>query len=208
MRILGQISLGLTRWRPACSLATIVVVLNCAAFASAAPYGVDLDGRPVELAQSTAPAIVLFFTASDCPIANRYEPEMLRLEREFAPSGVEFWWVYPNPGDTPEMIRQHQAQYQGSTHVIRDTQQSLVQISRVTVTPEAAILLPENGALREIYRGRIDDRYIAFGQERPRALHHELEDAIAALLAKRAIATTGGPPIGCSIVPLKAGNRP
>jgi hypothetical protein len=33
------------------------------------------------LASSTAPAIVLFFTASDCPIANRYEREMLRLAR-------------------------------------------------------------------------------------------------------------------------------
>jgi hypothetical protein len=201
-------NLSLTRWRAAWRLAAVLLVLKSAAFASAAPYGVDLDGHPIALAKSTASAIVLFFTASDCPIANRYEPEMLRLEREFAPSGVEFWWVYPNPGDTPEMIRHHQAQYQGSTHVIRDTQQSLVQIANATVTPEAAILLPENGALREVYRGRIDDRYIAFGQERPRALHHELEDAIAALLAKRAIAKSGGPPIGCSIVPLKAGSRP
>ena len=53
-------------------------------------YGVDLDGHPVMLARSTAPAIVLFFTASDCPISNRYEPEMLRLEQEFGPSRVEF----------------------------------------------------------------------------------------------------------------------
>ena len=91
---------GSAAWRFAASQFAALVIMHCAALAATAPYGVDLDGHPVMLAQSTAPAIVLFFTASDCPISNRYEPEMLRLEQEFAPSRVEFWWVYPNPEDT------------------------------------------------------------------------------------------------------------
>ncbi len=197
----------LTRWSVAQRFTVLMLAVRCAAFASAAPYGLDLDGHPVYLSHSNAPAIVLFFTASDCPIANRYEPEMLRLEHEFATSGVEFWWVYPNPGDTAEQIRNHQSQFAGSTHVIRDTQQSLVQIAHATVTPEAAILVPSSGTLREVYHGRIDDRYIAFGRERPRALHHELEDAIAALLAKRSVPEPAGPPVGCSIVPLQLRSR-
>jgi hypothetical protein len=194
---------SLTRWRAAWFFTGVLLTLNAAALASTDHFGVDLDGRPVPLAKSTAPAIVLFFTASDCPIASRYEPEMLRLEHEFASSGVEFWWVYPNPEDTVEMIRHHQSQFAASARIIRDTQQSLVQITRVTVTPEAAILVPANGTLREVYHGRIDDRYIAFGQERPHAMRHELEDAIAAVLAKRAVPQPGGQPIGCSIVPLQ-----
>jgi hypothetical protein len=185
----------------------LLLALRCVAFAAPAPpnapHGTDLDGHPVLLAQSAAPAIVLFFTASDCPISNRYEPEMLRLQQKFAAAGVEFWWVYPNPGDTAEVIRRHQAQFPGSARVLRDTQQLLIHLSRATVTPEAAVLIPGNGTLREVYHGRIDDRYIALGQERPRAMHHELEDAIAALLAKRAIPPPNGPPVGCSIVPLK-----
>jgi hypothetical protein len=200
--------LSLTRCSVARSFTALVLALQCAAFAAAAPYGLDLDGHPVYLSHSTAPGIVLFFTASDCPIANRYEPEMLRLEHKFASSGVEFWWVYPNPEDTAAIIRHHQAQFPGSGHVIRDTQQSLMQIAHATVTPEAAIFVPVNGALREIYHGRIDDRYISLGQERPYALHHELEDAIAALLAKRTIPESGGPPVGCSIVPLQIRSRP
>jgi hypothetical protein len=194
-------------WRFTAKFVTLLA-LNYAAFAATAPYGVDIDGHPVMLAQSTAPAIVLFFTASDCPIANRYEPEMLRLEREFAPSGVEFWWVYPNTEDTAETVRRHQSQFGGSAHVLLDTQQQLVRAAHATVTPEAAIFIPGNGALREVYRGRIDDRYIALGQERPRAMRHELENAIAALLAKHPVAQPGGPPIGCSIVPLEARSRP
>jgi hypothetical protein len=193
--------LSLARWRAAWSFTAVLLNLSAAALASADHYGVDLDGRPVSLAKSTAPAIVLFFTASDCPIANRYEPEMLRLEHEFASSGVEFWWVYPNPEDTAEVIRHHQSQFAASAQAIRDTQQSLVQIAHVTVTPESAVLVPANGVLREVYHGRIDDRYIALGQERPHALHHDLEDAIAALLAKRTVREPGGQPVGCSIVP-------
>jgi hypothetical protein len=183
------------------------LALHGSAFAATAPYGVALDGHPVMLAQSTAPAIVLFFTASDCPIANRYEPEMLRIERKFASSGVEFWWVYPNPSDTAEVIRRHQSQFGSSAHVLLDAQQQLVHAAHATVTPEAAIFIPESGALREVYRGRIDDRYIAFGQERPRAMHHELENAINALLAKEMIVNPAGPPVGCSIVPLDAATQ-
>jgi hypothetical protein len=186
----------------------VSLTLQSTALAANAPYGVDLDGRPVMLAQSTAPAIVLFFTASDCPIANRYEPELRQLEQKFAPSGVEFWWVYPNPGDTAAVIRQHQSQFSATSHVILDKDQSLVHLAHATVTPEAAVLIPGGGTLREVYRGRIDDRYISFGQERPHALHYELEDAIAAVLARRPVQEPGGPPVGCSIVPLEASSHP
>ena len=111
--------------------------------------------------------------------------------------------MYPNPEDTAAVIRQHQSQFAGSAHIIVDTGQSLVHLTHVTVTPEAAVLIPSNGTLREIYRGRIDDRYISFGQERPHAMHNELENAISAVLAKQTIPKPGGPPVGCSIVPLE-----
>ena len=75
---------GSAVWRFTASQFAALLILCCSALAATAPYGVDLDGHPVMLAQSTAPAIVLFFTASDCPISNRYEPEMLRLEQKFA----------------------------------------------------------------------------------------------------------------------------
>lgn len=106
----------------------LLLALDCAASGSVAHYGVDLDGHPVDRAHSSAPAIVLFFTASDCPIASRYEPEILRLERKFSSAGVEFWWVYPNPDDTADAIRRHQSQFSASARVLCDTQQSLAQM--------------------------------------------------------------------------------
>jgi hypothetical protein len=75
-------------------------------------------------------------------------------------------------------------------------------MAQVTTTPEAAVFVPRNGALREVYRGRIDDRYLSLGTERPQATHHDLEEAIRAVLAGKLVPQPGGPPVGCSIVTL------
>jgi len=176
------------------------------ALCASQPFGVDLNGHPIDrLAPPGSPAIVLFFAASDCPISNRYVPEIERIEREFKPAGVRFWWVYPNPEETPEAVRHHQQQFDIHADVVLDNRQRLTAIAHATITPEAAILVSSGTALREVYRGRIDDRYLSLGQERPSANRHDLEDALHALLANRPIPAPGGPPVGCSIVPL---NKP
>ncbi|MFZ0691476.1 MAG: redoxin domain-containing protein [Acidobacteriaceae bacterium] len=181
-----------------------IVLLICgstSAFA-AQPFGVDLAGRPVDrLAPPGARAIVLFFAASDCPICNRYIPEMQRLDREFAPAGVRFWWVYPNPEDTAEVVRRHQQQFDIRGDTVLDTEQRLTTMAHATITPEVAVFVPGKDTLREVYRGRIDDRYLSLGQERPSADKHELEIALRALTANRPVPAPGGPPVGCSIVP-------
>jgi hypothetical protein len=180
----------------------VLVICISGAACEAQPFGVDLNGRPVDrLAPPGARAIVLFFAASDCPICNRYIPEIERLDREFAPAGISFWWVYPNPEDTAEVVRRHRQQFDIHGDTVLDTQQRLTAMAHATITPEVAVFVPERDTLREVYRGRIDDRYVSLGQERPSADKHELEMALRALTANRLIPAPGGPPIGCSIVP-------
>ncbi len=167
--------------------------------------GTDLSGNPVEtLAPDGTKALVLFFAASDCPISNRYVPEIDRLNREFAPQGVAFWWVYPNPADTADIVRHHQQQFNFHGQIVLDTEQRITQMAHATMTPEVALLIPDSSQLREVYLGRVDDRYIALGQERPTATRHDLVDAIHAVLAHQAVPRPGGPTVGCSIVPLNA----
>lgn len=164
---------------------------------------VDLNGRPVsQLAPPGARAVVLFFAASDCPISNRYVPEIQRLTKQFEPLGVRVWFVYPNPGDDAEVIRAHDLEFSITANTALDTGQNLMQMAHVTVTPEAAVFVPQDGKLRQVYRGRIDDRYLALGTERPQATRHDLEEAIRAVLAGKPVPQPGGPPIGCSIVTL------
>ena len=147
--------------------------------------------------------VVLVFAATDCPISNRYVPEVTRLSRHFAPQGVRFWWVFPNPGDTPATVAGHIREYAIADSALLDRRQALVRRARVSVTPEAAVFRVDGNALREVYHGRIDDRYLAFGRERPAASRHELEAAVAAALAGKAVAPAGGPAVGCAIVPSK-----
>jgi hypothetical protein len=164
---------------------------------------VDLNGHPVtELAPPGTRAIVLFFAASDCPVSNRYIPEIQRLTKQFEPLGVRVWFVYPNPGDNASIVRAHDLEYSITASTALDTTQSLTQMAQVTTTPEAAIFIPRNGALHEVYRGRIDDRYLSLGTERPQATRHDLEDAIRAVLAGKLVPQPTGPPVGCSIVTL------
>jgi len=165
-------------------------------------HAMDLQGREIhQLAVAGARAVVLIFAATDCPISNRYIPEVTRLNSELASQGVVFWWVFPNPGDTLPIVRKHSADFSISTPVLIDLHQELVRISHVAVTPEAAVFAVDHDHLREVYHGRIDDRYIAFGQERPQATHHELEEAIQAVLAGRAVPQPSAGPVGCSIIP-------
>ena len=119
---------------------------------------VDLAGRPIEsLAPKGTRAVVLFFTATDCPLANRYVPQMSALTQ--SRRGVEVWFVYPNAGDAADLVRAHQAEYRIKSPTALDTGHALSQWARATVTPEAAIFVPDGHGLREIYHGRIDDRY-------------------------------------------------
>lgn len=173
---------------------------------AAQPFGTDLQGRPVDrLAAPGSKAVVLFFAASDCPISNRYIPEIERLQRATAADGVRFLWVYPNPGDTAPIVRAHDRQFAIApdtiSDTILDTGQRLTALAHATLTPEVAILVPAASGWREVYRGRIDDRYVALGQERPHAMKHDLELAIRAVVANQPVPSPGGPTVGCSIVP-------
>jgi hypothetical protein len=190
----------------AAHLICALVVLWSGVLSAATPasFGVDLDGRAVRsLASQDSRAVVLFFVASDCPISNRYVPEMRRLEGEFAAQHVRFWVVYPNPGETVEGIRAQRRAYGQSAAVLLDPNQSLVKLAGARTTPEAAVFTLAAGGLHEVYIGRIDDRYINFGKQRPQATRNDLEDAIKASLGGMPVRQPKGRAVGCSIVPLR-----
>jgi hypothetical protein len=161
-----------------------------------------LGGAPVDALQAPpdTKAIVFLFTSTDCPISNRYAPEVRRLVAAFAPQGVVFRLVYPAAADTPEAIRTHMAafSYEGAAGALRDPALALVKFAGATITPEAAVYA--NG--RIVYRGRIDDRYVDLGVERPKASTHDLEEAIAAVVAGKPVKHATTQAVGCYIADL------
>jgi hypothetical protein len=179
---------------------TLLLPLSAWCLSKDEPFGIDLDGKPIsDLAGPGVRVVVLIFAASDCPISNRYVPEIARLSKEFSPN-TRIWWVFPNPGDTATVVAQHMRDFDIHEDTLLDPRQELVERARAKMTPEAAVFVVRGPDLDEVYNGRIDDRYISLGQERPRAGHHDLEAAIRAALAGKPVPQPGGPPVGCSIV--------
>jgi thiol-disulfide isomerase/thioredoxin len=136
---------------------------------------------------------VYIFVRSDCPVSNRYAPEIQQLQAEFAPKGVAFTLVYPDKDETTAQVNQNLHDYGYHLPVERDSDHKLVAAAHATITPEAAVF--EGGKL--IYHGRIDNLVAAFGKVRPAATTHELQDAIEAALAGRAPAVSYEPAVGC-----------
>jgi len=163
---------------------------------------VDLENRAVDPFQVApgAKAVVFVFTTTDCPISNRYAPEIRRIVEQYGPRGVVFRLVYPGPNETPAAIREHMAafSYNGAADALRDPTLALVKYVGATITPEAAVY----AGGRVVYRGRIDDRYVDLGVERPAARTHDLADAIAAAVAGKPVAHATTQAVGCFIADL------
>lgn len=155
------------------------------------------DGTPVSPLAGGAPATVLVFTASDCPISNRYAPEVRRLAARHAAAGVRVWLVYPNVGEKPEAARDHAAAFDYGLPVAIDAAGVLSARAEATVTPEVAVF---DRAGQLVYRGRIDDRYVDFGVDRPTPTTHDLADALDAVLGGRPVAVPRTHAVGCAIV--------
>jgi len=176
---------------------TLAVLLVSGTLHADSPRGVfDLDGRsvdPLALSAGTR-AHVLVFTTTDCPISNRYAPEIQRLAVAYRDLGVTFWLVYPVPGDTPDKIRAHAAQFGFELPIARDTRAALVKHTAVTVTPEVAVI---SAGGEVAYRGRVDDRYVDFGRDRPAPTTRDLDQALTSLLAGRTIEPKTTRAVGC-----------
>jgi hypothetical protein len=157
----------------------------------------DLKNHPIDPFQKTdAKAVVFIFVRTDCPISNRYAPEIQRISQKYASQGISFWLVYPDPDAAPDEIAKHVKEYQLALNVLRDPRHVLVKRAGVLVTPEAAVFTP-NG--RELYHGRIDDRTVDFGKDRPEPTSHDLEDALDAALNGRPVPSRTTSAVGCYI---------
>ena len=140
-------------------------------------------------------AVVLLFVRADCPISNRYAPEIQRLQKAYAPRGIEFHLVYPERGLPAAAIEQHRRDYGYTIPAIADGNRFYTARAQARTTPEAAVFV----AGRLVYRGRIDDRYADFGKTRPAPSHRDLDAVLAAIAEGRAAPFHWTRAVGCAI---------
>ena len=141
-------------------------------------------------------ATAYVFTTTDCPIANRYAPELHRLHEKFARRGIRFRMVYVNPRESDAAIREHARTFGYAMDTLRDASHALVKKFGITVTPEAAVV---DSRGRLLYRGRIDDRYADIGVDRVQPTRRELHDALEAIDEGRSVLVSSAPAVGCIV---------
>lgn len=145
---------------------------------------------------SSGKATVLLFLGVDCPISNRYSPEINALVKTYESRGIKFVGVYCDPAESAKSIAEHQAKFGCHFEAVHDTQRVLQKLCGATTTPEVAVLQTD-GTL--VYRGRIDNRYVTFGTMRSKATESDLEDVLKSLEAGHSIVPRVTKPVGCTI---------
>jgi AhpC/TSA family len=193
---------------PAATVVTMLLACGLAVLAGPATRGQtpdprphDLDRRPVDpFRDAPDTLVVLVFVQADCPVSNRYAPELQRLQRRFEPRGAAFWLIYPDPAEDAAAIREHLRAYGHTMRALRDPRHHLVARAQARVTPEAAVFTAGG---RLLYHGRIDNRYVDFGRVRPAPTTRDLEAALEAALAGRAPPRDSAPAVGCLMTDLR-----
>jgi hypothetical protein len=155
---------------------------------------IDVEGQKHVIASENARATVLLFLGTQCPISNRYIPQLNEMAEAHQDDRVEFFVVVSDPTITRKDVLAYRDQYKIGMPVIFDASGVLARELQPTHTPEA-FLLDHEGALR--YRGRIDDGFAALGKLNQVVKSHDLADAIDALLANNPIAHEKTDPVGC-----------
>jgi hypothetical protein len=148
---------------------------------------------------TTARATVLFFVATDCPIANRMAPELDRIVRGFQPKGFSFAFIYVDPSQTTAQVRQHLKDYKLVAPGILDSKHTIVKAVGATVTPQAVVLGKDGNML---YRGRINDLFLEHGRARKAPKTEDLRNALNQIYAGKQVRVPQTPALGCSIPPL------
>ena len=133
--------------------------------------------------------VIIFFSPS-CPICCEYFPEIEKLAHQYSSKDKSFWLVMESD---QESIRQFVNQYHPSERILADAEGLVQARLKATVTPEVVVF--EYG--KEVYRGRIDDRYVRIGQRRQTATSNDLERVLADLSKGTRVSQRHTVAVGC-----------
>ncbi len=136
-----------------------------------------------------AKAVVLVFLGTECPMANRYVPRLIDLQK--ACRDVAILGVNSNALETVDAIAKHAKDMGVTFPVLLDRDHKVADALKVKLVP-TALLLDASFVVR--YRGLIDDN-----KSEDLVKQRHLRDAIDAVLAGKDVAVAETEPVGCQI---------
>ncbi|GIW80469.1 MAG: thioredoxin family protein [Gemmatales bacterium] len=157
---------------------------------------VDRSGENVHLYDLKGQAVVVVFLSFECPVSNSYSQALNRLAKSYGDKGVVFLGVTTNEDETAADVARHAKEFDLRFPIVKDQAFAAADAFAARITPEAFVL-DKRFVLR--YRGRIDDSYYARLKKKQAVTHHDLENALKAVLAGKEVPRPATEAIGCPI---------
>ncbi len=158
------------------------------------------DGKAIQLSSvAKHRATVFIFLSSECPISNRFMPTLTRLSTEFSPSDIQFYGIISDPECDTACAAKFSKDYNFPSPMLLDPQHQLVKLLDASITPEVFVLTNDGAC---VYQGRIDDRYIELGKDRPAPTTNDLRNVIIEIFSGKKMEFKEVRAIGCAIPPL------
>lgn len=156
----------------------------------------SLDGNSHALSQNDKRVYRAFvFLSTTCPISNTSLQELNRIQAAL-PKGVELYGVLSATNTTRQDAIKHFTEYQTRFPILFDGSRLLREILQPTHVPEAFVVSPDGEVL---YRGAIDNAYVALGRRRANVDQRYLHDALRSATSGRKLLLSRTQPVGCLI---------
>jgi peroxiredoxin len=163
----------------------------------------DIKGKKGKLSDfKSAPALVIAYTTTSCPLAKKYAPTLTRLEKEFGARGVKFLFINPTASDSRASINAAIKDQGFSSAYVHDRDGKFTAGLGAETTTEIFVL---DAARTLVFRGAVDDQF-GFGYSLDAPRHNFLTDALTAMLAGEMplVAATDAPGCVLNIKPATA----
>lgn len=152
----------------------------------------DTTGKPYGAEALRAnKATVFLFSNTECPLANKYTPRILALQKEFAAKGIGFFLVNSNISDSKEGFVKWAKERKYPFPLVKDNGTTLADRLNANATPEA-VVVDQTG--NTVYIGRIDDN-LDISQIR----RHDLREALTDIVAGKPVRVSRTRATGCDI---------
>jgi peroxiredoxin len=165
----------------------------------------DHRGRLHELRRLGGQAVVLFFTANDCPVARQSASKLRAIREKFSERGVAVLMVNASAADDRSSISREAVRL-GVWHVpvLKDDTQGVARHLGVQRTGETIAISTKDWTV--FYRGAIDDQLVE-GAQKPQPTERYLETALNEFLSAQPVSRPKTVARGC-VIQFESGDGP
>jgi peroxiredoxin len=161
----------------------------------------NVDGKTISLADyKTAKGYIVVFTCNHCPYAQAYESRIMELDKMYASKGYPVIAISPNdpigePADSFDNMKKRAAEKKYTFPYTIDETQDVTRTYGAKATPHVYVLQKTAKGNVVQYIGAIDNDTENTNPNKTKYV----EEAVNALIAGKAVATSSTKVIGCSI---------